>query len=904
MKYSLLLFFLISFSVRAQNTVKLRAKVVDSRQRPLEFVTVLVQEMGTTLSTDSKGRFVIEVDKKQFPVISLKIFFVGMKTLSTTVELTDLTSERVFSLDDLNLSLDEVQVTEKQRGELSNSSITFDRQAIEQLQAFSLTDVLNSLPGKATVAPNLQTVQNLTLRSAATGAAAMNNSMGIAIVVDGIQQSNNANMQNLNIGTLGLSRAQISDSRYGDRYDATFSGLDLRNIPADNIESIEVVRGVASAQYGDITDGAVILNRQAGKAYYQFGVRTTFGSTNYSLTKGYLLGKEAGAVNASFNFLRSYQDPRNRIKSYDRLSTGLIWTSYLTKRIKNTVSVDYNTKFDDIKLDPEDIQGRKTFSKDRKISISERFSSSIDSRYLKRINLSAAISSGYSESYAEYELRRGGLLPIASKDTTGVYEGFFVPGDYRSVQHTLGEPLNANLSLTFTGQFNTGKVFHRFNIGSGYSASSNKGAGVLEDPENPRWLAQGGKNSRPYDFRLLHTLVNLGIYAEDHFKVKLFHKDLSVTPGLRYDVQNGYGTVQPRVNSAYQISDKLQITLAYGKATKSPSMAYRYPGPVYYDFPLITYRPADNNIDQSLFLVYTQKITPDNSQLKPTRSTQIEAGLKYDSELFNVSIFGYMKKSRGGFNGVVTPRVFVIPKYSYSVVNGQKPDYSFTGEYEPVFGSNLTDTQIKNVVDTDDFGAEAFLNTKKIKTIETSFGMNASVIFSKFNNSGERLSAADPLKANAGGAAWWGVYQGNRYENWTLNSKFTTTTHIPRLGFVLNIIGDVSWLSSQRTLGAVNIPVAYLDKDLNRHGISEFDISNTDYGYLGFFGSASTYAKVPIVYGNVSMRIAKEIDKKIRFSLSAYNVFNLMPRYQDPESQLVTAPNSPVSVSAELSVKF
>jgi ferric enterobactin receptor len=904
LKKLLLLLLLFSVGATAQNIVKYTGKVVNSKQRPIEFASVLLLETGGIAYTNAEGRFSFSVDVRQFPTVNLKISFVGMNTQTAKVKVTAHIPEAVFTMQDLTLTLNEVQITEKQKGEVSNSSITFDRQAIEQLQAFSLSDVLNSLPGKATVAPNLQTMQNLTLRSAATGASASNNSMGIAIIIDGIQQSNNANMQNLNIGTLGLSRAQVSDSRYSDRYDDTFTGLDLRNIPADNIESIEVVRGVASAQYGDITNGAVILNRQAGKTYYQFNARTTYGSTNYSLTKGYLLGKKLGALNVNFNFLRSNQDPRDMVKSYDRLSTGLMWTSYLSKAIKNTLSVDYNTKFDNIKLDPEDIQGRMTFSKDRRVSITERLSASINNKYLKRINLNAGFSKGYSESYSEYELHRGGLIPIASKDTTGVYEGYFVPGAYRSVQHTVGKPINFNGTLSLLGQFNTGKIFHKFNFGSTLSIASNKGAGVLEDPENPRWRDQGSKNNRPYDFQLIPDLVNVGLYAEDNFKVKIFNKNLLVTPGLRYDVQNGYGNLQPRINTSYQIAKRLQFTLAYGISTKSPTMSYRYPGPIYYDFPLVNYRTPDNNIDQSLFLVYTQKVTPDNRNLKPTRSTQLEAGLKYDHDLFNISAFGYIKKSRDGFNGVTTPRAFMIPVYTYSVVNGQKPTYTFTGNYETLIGSNLTDTQISNVVNTDDYGAEIFINTKKIEQIETSFGVTTAIIYSKYHNSGERLFSADALKANQGGKAWWGIYKGNQYKNWAVNSKFTTTTHIPQLGFVVNIIADVAWLSSQSTLDDSNIPIAYLDKTLNRNAIENYSVSNPDYGYLGYVASSASYYKVPIIYGNVSMRIAKEIKQRIRLSISAYNVFNLMPRYENPEIQAIYVPNSPVSVSGELSIKF
>lgn len=243
MKRLLFTFLLLPLFCQAQQIITYQGRVVNGKKQPIEFATVVIQESGASAFTDRLGNFQLVVDTKQFSAVTVRISYVGMSTQTKKLDLKSSFFETLFVLQDLTLTLNDVQITEKQKGESSNSSITFDRQAIEQIQAFSLNDILNSLPGKATVAPNLQTMQNLTLRTAATGASALNNSMGVAIVIDGVQQSNNANMQNLNIGTLGLSRAQLSDSRYSDRYDATFTGLDLRNIPADNIESIEVVRG-------------------------------------------------------------------------------------------------------------------------------------------------------------------------------------------------------------------------------------------------------------------------------------------------------------------------------------------------------------------------------------------------------------------------------------------------------------------------------------------------------------------------------------------------------------------------------------------------------------------------------------------------------------------------------------
>lgn len=37
-------------------------------------------------------------------------------------------------------------------------------------------------------------------------------------------------------------------------------GTDVRSISTENIESIQIVRGIPSVEYGDLTSGAVIIN--------------------------------------------------------------------------------------------------------------------------------------------------------------------------------------------------------------------------------------------------------------------------------------------------------------------------------------------------------------------------------------------------------------------------------------------------------------------------------------------------------------------------------------------------------------------------------------------------------------------------------------------------------------------
>src|SRR5690606_34416744 len=124
-------------------------------------------------------------------VVSVHIAFVGKKAIEQSFERSDIGREHLFRLEDLSLTLAEVTVTPQfKQSDISNSSITFNRQAIEQVQAFSLMDVLNTLPGRATVAPDLHRPQMITLRGGQGSQYDFNNSLGVSIIMDGVVQSN------------------------------------------------------------------------------------------------------------------------------------------------------------------------------------------------------------------------------------------------------------------------------------------------------------------------------------------------------------------------------------------------------------------------------------------------------------------------------------------------------------------------------------------------------------------------------------------------------------------------------------------------------------------------------------------------------------------------------------------
>jgi ferric enterobactin receptor len=709
-----LVLFILLFHVSPgayTQTHQLQGRVQDTAGKALPFSTIRIPELDLQTTSATNGNFTISIPGN-YKKWQVQISHVGKESVTRTIMPGVLLT---VTLRDKSLTLAEVEVSVTRKGGITPSSIIFNRETIEQIQAFSLADVLNYLPGKTTVPPDLQKPNSLTLRTSTEGDHAMTNSLGAAIIMDGVRLSNDANMQSRSVSRFGLS-SSIIGAYQRDKYDVPFSGVDLRDIPVDNIESIEVIQGVAPAQYGEITSGAVIIHRQAGKSRWQLNTRVNGGSTEFSLTKGFGLPKKLGALNINLSYLNSNDDPRDKVKSYNRVSGGFMWTTLFGK-IKNTLSVDYNTKLDDVKEDPDDDARHKTYSKSRQVSISNRTNIPFKNTWFNQANINFAYSGGYQDSYNQW-LLNGPPKGLANKDTTGIYEGIFLPGAYLAEERVIGKPVNISGGINTSAAFTTGYFRHQLSIGMDISYADNKGEGIVVNPDKPRWINQNNQNERPYNYeKMVPNILNAGFYLQNNISLPVRSSYMKIAPGIRYNLQNGFGNWQPRVNVSYPLSKSLELTAGYGISTKSPTLGHRYPAPTWLDIELLSLYTGQPN--ENLYLVYTKKIETDNSHLKPALSSQVEAGIRYTAKWINTSVFGYMKRDRNGFNSYDKFEPLTLPEYHYNHTPGQPITYFPSGRTYLYAAAGMK--VITNGLQSENYGAEWLIQIPKIKSIQTSF---------------------------------------------------------------------------------------------------------------------------------------------------------------------------------------
>ena len=183
-------------------------------------------EGGFTFRNVQAGKHVMEVSCLGFVNVVMEI------DVTKDIEGLDI------RLKESSLALDEVVVTAQKAKDGLSTSHNLGRDALNHLQLSNMTDVAALLPGGKTINPDLTAENQFSLREG--GSNVGNSAFGTAVEVDGVRLGNNAS--------------------FGD-----MGGVDTRSVAVENIESIEVITGVPSAEYGDLSNGMVKINTRKGR---------------------------------------------------------------------------------------------------------------------------------------------------------------------------------------------------------------------------------------------------------------------------------------------------------------------------------------------------------------------------------------------------------------------------------------------------------------------------------------------------------------------------------------------------------------------------------------------------------------------------------------------------------------
>lgn len=886
----------------------LSLKIVDKdTDEPLIGASALIRQYGAYAIADAAGSAAI----KNLPggSANLEIMMIGYETFNNPV-LIDGDRDMVVKLRQTSLELEEVVVTATKSVAGTSTSSKIGRQAMDHLQATSLKDIMQLIPGQLlSGVGNMTSSEKITIRTLNTSSA--NNAFGTSILVDGVPVSDNASLSDKTaISTTGGT------------------GVDLRQIGADNIESVEVIRGIPSAEYGDLASGAVIVNTKAGYTPYEIRTKINPVTFNTSLGKGWNFGKNKGSLNANIDYAQAWGDPRQKSTSFDRISGGITYTRSIGKIWYTNSKISFSNLLDFRGTDPDVItEGTENTQKSNSLRISHNGRISVNAPLMRTLSYALGYSESLNESKNSTIVSAGGGLPIITSMTPGYYEVPYITNSYRASGGTIGRPRSFFAKISNGFFYNIDKFHQRFNMGVEYRFEENRAKGFYNDDDN--LPLRPNSNGRPRPYYDIPSVNQLSAYFEDNINWKFSeNKEFKLQAGLRFDMlQPGkpeqVSSVSPRLNASLKLADWIELRGGWGRNSKTPGLSHLYPEPRYSDREVAKYLPV--NIQNQLvmyqtYITYVER----NNMLKNATNTKSEIGadIKLPNNM-SFSLVAYRDYMANGFGNFTDYQIYYSNYYTANqgmiILPGQKPiiDWKNPARVDTVF---TTTGRIGNTQASLDRGVEFDFSFGQIKSIRTSFDLSGAYMETSSWENGPNYSNPVGIPSNSvygqGGAntpPFKLEYPTGLSKS--IQRRFSTVLravcHIPQLRMVASVSGQVVWYTYSVTTNQSSSPLGWIDTDLSYHKITQSMLDDPDYRIKGIL--LKDQIKNPRDTDPITMpplwiinaRLTKDISKALGFSFFVNNIFFYTP-YQSSSASgtLIERNTGTFSFGMELFVKI
>ena len=112
-----------------------------------------------------------------------------------------------------------------------------------------------------------------------------------------------------------------------------------RTVSASNIESVEVITGIPSVEYGDLSNGVVKVNTRKGKSPFIVEGKVNQHTRMIAVNRGFDLGANLGVLNTSLEHARSFSDAASPHTAYQR---NILSLHYMNTFFRNEMPLTLN----------------------------------------------------------------------------------------------------------------------------------------------------------------------------------------------------------------------------------------------------------------------------------------------------------------------------------------------------------------------------------------------------------------------------------------------------------------------------------------------------------------------------------------------------------------------------------
>ena len=833
---------LFSLGVRAQG-ITLSGTVTDkSTGAPVSFATVVVDATEQWAVADAKGKFVLRNVSVAASIV--RVDCLGYVTWARDMKFSKDIDFRVELSPD-NLSLESAIVTAQEDGNSATTTRTIDRMALDHVQLMNVSDISSLLPGGATVDPSLTSEKQFNIRagSGEKGSA----SFGTAVEVDGVRLSNNASF--------------VAASDFDNK---PVKGVSTNNIASSNIESVEVITGVPSVEYGDMGSGVVKVNLKKGKTPFMVTLSTSPSTKQASVSKGFDLGstrrgRALGVVNASAEYAQSISKQMSPYTAYRRQQLSVSYTNTLSRGIfytmplRVTVGVTGNLGGMNSQADPDAVQGTWSMGKDNAIQGHFDLNWLLSKPWITSVELSGSASysdrSSQERTFNSSSINKtvlhgreegyGIAVPYAAGTVPSV---MYIPAGYwYNTMCDDDRPLATKLSFKANHSHLFGKVNNKIKLGADWTTDRNFGIGA-NSPE-----METAPTFREYRYRDVPTMHNVGVYLEDNIMIPVGTGHINLIAGLRNDNTvirgSAYGvtsSLSPRFNAKYTVFKRtardrkafreLSFRASWGESVKLPSFAVLFPMPTYRD--VRVFASTTNSANESFEAYFTQpRMVEYNPNLKWQRNRMMEIGVDADILGTRISLAAYYNRTLNAYrvstrydrisyaytmdNALVgvpiaaDDRAFTINPQSGIVTVSDKTGVLPSQElayqtYKELSPSYYPDNELNPI---DRYGVEWVIEFARIKAIQTDIRIDGNWYAYKALGTNQVEYSPTTYRSSKDKMPfpYIGLYYGdnaysNGSESQTLRMNLTLTTHIPRIRMIVSMKLESSLQKYSRTL--------------------------------------------------------------------------------------------------------
>ena len=782
--------------------VSVTGTVVDAALgEPLPGAVVTLDDNYLWGVTDEDGTFIIE--GVQPGTYTLAVELLGYVHQSVEITARGNLDGIVIKLQESSLALKEVVVTAQQPKEGVGTSHTLGRDALNHLQMSNMTDMAALLPGGKTVNPDLTASKSFSLR--AGGSTAANAAFGTAFEVDGVRLGNNAG--------------------FGE-----MAGIDTRSISVDNVESVEVITGVPSVEYGDLNSGMVRIHTRKGRTPLNVSFTVNPRTYQTSVSKGFDLKHDRGVVNVSGEWARATKKLSSPYESYTRRGITLGYSNTFAKVLRFEAGLVGNLGGMNTEDDPDAFKGEYTRVNDNTLRANTALTWQLNLPWVTSLKVDGSVNYADNLSHTHKFNTYGSRQPAVHSEMQGYYLAERLPLTYYSDQIVDSRELDYAASLKYEWIRRWGETKSSFKAGVQWKANGNVGEGeYYEDPT----LAANGYRPRPYtDYPFMH---NVSYYAEEDLTIPVGSTRIELVGGLRFEnvyirgtQYDDMNTLSPRFNAKWQLSDSFSIRGGWGVTEKLPSFYILYPKQEYRDIQTFGFSHGDS----SSYVYYTEPFSVVyNRNLKWQRNINSELGIDANILGAKISLVGFWNRTRHPykistlytpfcFDVLQLPSGYTVPDNPQIRVDNLAGGVYMRGSSDefwtsmPVKATDYTfvrSTYQDNGAETSRAGIELTVDFPQIEPIFTQFRLDGSYTWTSFVDESLAYYYQQGLShtsiANRS-YQFVGIYAngGNDVKlvngeiTHNLDANLTAITHIPQARLIITCRLEASLLTRSRNI--------------------------------------------------------------------------------------------------------